>query len=200
MTDELLDEHGREVIAFSGQVQNLQRVAELTQSIIAMAESDAWRDYKTAVGRQAWREAEYDYFLISCQLERDDVARVLAWNADSAKLAPLMDREAPPEKRRPLETAAKEWASAGTEPLLTRAERLGWTRKGGQLAASPVPRRARTVAATGKTVEELAREVRAERMPADRRRELDRLADGLVESVPDASERRYVIDRLTRRR
>lgn len=199
MTDELLDEHGREVIAFTGQVQNLQRVAELTQSIIAMAESGAWRDYKTALGRQTWREAEYDYFLISCQLERDDVARVLAWNADSSKLAPLMDREAPPDKRRLLAAAANEWSSAGMESLLRRAERLGWLRKGGQLAASPVPRRARTVAATGMTSEELARRARAERITADRRRELDELADRLLEAVPDAGERRYVIDRLIRR-
>ena len=51
MTDDLVDANGREVIAFTGRVQNLQRVAELTQSIIVMAESGVWRDYKTAVGR-----------------------------------------------------------------------------------------------------------------------------------------------------
>lgn len=199
MSDELIDANGREVIAFTGEVQNLQRVAELTHSIIEMAESGAWRDYTTAVGHQRWLDAEYDYFLISCQLERDDVARVLAWNAESAKLAPLMDREAPAEKRRPIETAAAEWSSAGAEPLLRRAERLGWIRSGGQMAASPVPRRARTVAATGMTTEELARRSRAERIPADRRRELDRLAAGVVEAVTDPSERRYVIDRILKR-
>ena len=36
MTDDLVDANGREVIAFTGKVQNLQRVAELTQSIIEM--------------------------------------------------------------------------------------------------------------------------------------------------------------------
>src|SRR5207248_1425526 len=156
VTDDLVDANGREVIAFTGKVQNLQRVAELTQSIIEMAESDAWRDYSTAVGHQRWLDAEYDYFLISCQLERDDVARVLAWNADSAKLAPLMDREAPTDRRRPLEKAASDWKGAGSEALLGRAQRLGWLTKGGQLAASPVPRRARVLATTGMTMEEHA--------------------------------------------
>lgn len=198
MTDDLVDANGREVISFTGKVQNLQRVAELTQSIIEMAESGAWRDYTTAVGHQSWLDAEYDYFLISCALERDDVARVLAWNADSAKLAPLMDREAPANQRRPLEKAAADWVSTGTEPLLGRAQRLGWLNKGGQLAASPVPRRARVLATTGMTMEEHARRARAERIPADRRRVLDGIAADLAEAVSDAAERRYVIDRVLR--
>lgn len=198
MTDDLVDANGREVISFTGKVQNLQRVAELTQSIIEMAESGAWRDYTTAVGHQSWLDAEYDYFLISCALERDDVARVLAWNADSVKLAPLMDREAPANQRRPLEKAAADWVSTGTEPLLGRAQRLGWLNKGGQLAASPVPRRARVLATTGMTMEEHARRARAERIPADRRRVLDGIAADLAEAVSDAAERRYVIDRVLR--
>ncbi len=198
MTDDLVDANGREVIAFTGKVQNLQRVAELTHSIIEMAESGAWHDYTTAVGHQRWLDAEYDYFLISCQLERDDVARVLAWNADSSKLAPLMDRGAPVERRRPLEKAASDWTGTGAEPLLGRAQRLGWLNKGGQLAASPVPRRARLLATTGITPEEHARQARAERIPADRRRVLDGIAADLVESVPDEKERRYVLDRVLR--
>ncbi len=109
MNDDLLDANGKAVATFSGRVRNLARVAELTHSIIDMAESGAWRDYTTAVGRQRWLDAEYDYFLISCQLEREDVARVLAWNAESAKLAPLMDRDAPPEQRRSLDEAASVW-------------------------------------------------------------------------------------------
>jgi hypothetical protein len=198
MTDDLVDSNGREVLAFTGKVQNLQRVAELTHSIIEMAESGAWRDYKTAVGHQRWLDAEYDYFLISCQLERDDVARVLAWNAESAKLAPLMDREAPPEQRRPLDKAAADWAGAGTEPLLGRAQRLGWVGRGGQLAASPVPKRALVRAATGMTMEEHARQARAERIAVERRRVLDGIAADLVEAVPDEKERRYVVDRVLR--
>lgn len=198
MTDDFVDENGREVISFTGKVQNLQRVAELTHSIIEMAESGAWRDYTTAVGHQRWLDAEYDYFLISCALERDDVARVLAWNADSAKLAPLMDREAPGTQRRPLEKAAAEWVSTGTEPLLGRAQRLGWLGKGGQLAASPVPRRARVLATTGMTMDEHARRARADRIPADRRRVLDGIAADLAEAIPDEKERRYVADRVLR--
>jgi hypothetical protein len=198
VAEELLDENGREVVAFTGKVQNLQRVAELTQSIITMAESGVWRDYTTAVGHQRWLSAEYDYFLISCQLMRDDVARVLAWNAESAKLAPLMDRDAPEDRRRPFERAAVEWVSAGTEPLVRRAQRLGWLTNSGQLAASPVPRRARVVATTGMTMEERARRARAERIPAERRRVLDEVADRVLEAVADDLERRYVIDRLRR--
>jgi hypothetical protein len=199
VSDDLVDANGQEVISFTGKVQNLQRVAELTNSLIQMADSDAWRDYTTAAGHQRWLDAEYDYFLISCQLDRGDVARVLAWNAESAKLAPLMDREAPPERRRSLEEAAAEWAGAGTEPLLQRAERLGWANGSGRLSASPVPRRARTVAATGMTMEERARKSRAERISADRRRALDDIADQVRRQVPDERERRYVVDRLLRR-
>lgn len=196
---DLVDANGHEVIAFTGKVQNLQRVAELTHSIIEMAESGAWQDYRTAVGHQRWLDAEYDYFLISCQLERDDVARVLAWNAESAKLAPLMDREAPLEQRRPLEEAASGWSGAGTEPLLKRAQRLGWINSAGRLAASPVPRRARMVAATGMTMEERARRTRAEQISNDRRRVLDGVAEDVRRSVRDDRERRYVIDRILRR-
>ena len=198
MTREMVDAHGQEVIAFTGKVQNLQRVAELTQSIIEMAESEAWRDYTTAVGRQRWLDAEYDYFLISCQLERDDVARVLAWNSESAKLAPLMDREAPSDRRRPFEEAAAEWRGAGTEPMLERAKRLGWINSTGRLAASPIPRRARTVASTGMTMEERARRARAEQIQVDRRRLLDGIAADVTRSVRDARERRYVVDRILR--
>ncbi len=199
MADGTVDANGQEVISFAGKVQNLQRVAELTQSIIEMAKSGAWRDYTTAVGHQRWRDAEYDYFLISCQLARDDVSRVLAWNAESAKLAPLMDRDAPPDRRRQLEEAAAEWRGAGTEPLLGRAQRLGWINSAGRLAASPIPRRARIVAATGMTQEERARQVRAEQIPTERRRVLDGIADDLAKAVPETRERRYVIDRILRR-
>jgi hypothetical protein len=199
VTDDLVDANGREVIAFTGKVQNLQRVAELTHSIIEMAESGAWREYSTAIGHQRWLDAEYDYFLISCQLQRDDVARVLAWNADSAKLAPLMDRDAPSDRRRPFEKAAEEWSAPGTEPLVRRAERLGWLSRSGQMTASPVPKRARAFAATGLTMEERARRTRAERIPADRRHVLDGIAHQLLEEVPQEHERRYVIDRILRR-
>ena len=54
------------------------------------------------------------------------------------------------------------------------------------------------LAATGMTMEERARRTRAERIPAERRRALDRIAAELGETVPDEEERRYVIDRVLR--
>jgi len=200
MSVELVDENGERVIAFTGRIRNLTRIAELTASIIDMAESGAWRNYRTAVGHEQWLCAEFDYFLIACQLERDDIARVLAWNADSAKLAPLMDREAASERRRDLDAASASWGSPGGETLLIRAKRLGWLNDGGRLAASPIPRRARTRAITGVTVDELARHRRAERIPEARRREIDTLADSISSELADDQERRYFLDRLASKR
>lgn len=200
MSENLTDANGDQVIAFTGRIRNLARIAELTNSILEMAESGAWRDYRTAVGHERWLDAEFDYFLIACQMQRDDVARVLAWNADSAKLAPLMDRDATPQHRRLLETAAANWTSSGGEALLGRAKRLGWLNDSGRLAASPVPRRARVRAATGLTVDERARRVRAERIPADRRRELNSLAGSIEAQLVDDHERRYLLDRLAAKR
>lgn len=200
MPEKLTDANGDQVIAFTGRIRNLARIAELTNSILEMAESGAWRDYRTAVGHERWLDAEFDYFLIACQMQRDDVARVLAWNADSAKLAPLMDRDAPPDHRRPLETAAASWTTPGGEALVGRAKRLGWLTDNGRFAESPVPRRARTRAATGLTMDERARLARANRIPAVRRRELDAMAESIAEQLVDDLERRYLLDRLTPRR
>lgn len=199
MDAKVTDQNGERVIEFIGRAKNLSRVAELTHSIIEIAESGAWRDYRTAVGREQWLEAEFDYFLIACQLQRDDVARVLAWNRESATLAPLMEREAPPTKRRPFEEAALRWTSPGAEPLLARAKRLGWLNEAGRMAASPVPKRARTLATTGMTAEDHARKARAERIRPDRRGALDALAEALTQQLEDDLERRYVIDQLARR-
>src|SRR5216683_6601299 len=115
MSEKLVDANGERVITFSGRIRNLARIAELTESIIEMAESRAWRDYRTAVGHEQWLDAEFDYFLIACEMQRDDIARVLAWNGESSKLAPLMDREAAPERRRHLDAASARWASHGGE-------------------------------------------------------------------------------------
>jgi hypothetical protein len=194
------DDRGRNVVQFSTRLRNAGRLGAYADEIVAMYESDDWREYITAVGREQWLECEFDYFLIACQMQRDDVARVLAWNADSAKLAPLMDRDAPPDHRRPLETAAASWTTPGGEALVGRAKRLGWLADSGRLAESPVPRRARTRAATGLTMDERARLARADRIPAGRRKELDALAQSIAEQVVDDLERRYILDRLTSRR
>lgn len=196
MTDSFVDANGERVIAFTGRIRNLARIAELTASIIEMAESDAWRDYRTAIGREQWLDAEFDYFLIACQMQRDDIARVLAWNSDSSKLAPLMDREAGEGRRRTLEAASEAWGSPGGETLLARARRLGWLGESGRLSASPIPRRARTRASSGVSADELARRRRAARLRADRRREIDALADSVASKFEGILELRYFLDRL----
>ncbi len=196
MSNEFLDDNGRAVDAFAGRVRNLARVAELTHSVIEMAESGAWRKYRTALGEQEWLEAEYDYFLIACQLRRDDVARVLAWNSESAKLAPLMDRDAESSKRRPLEDASAAWRSPGFGTLADRAKEQGWLGPTGRLNASPVPRRARALAADGVSQEERAKRARAERIAGGRRNEIDKLVADLEGRLGDDVEYRYLIDRL----
>ncbi len=194
-----MDANGSAVATFTSRVKNLARVAELTHSIIEMADSGAWRRYRTALGDQEWREAEYDYFLIACQLQRDDVARVLAWNSESARLAPLMDRDADASKRRALADAARSWKSPGFGTLVERAREQGWLGPSGRLNASPLPRRARILAAEGITPEERARKARAERISTSRRNQLDVLVADIDAQLRDELEHRYVLDRLADR-
>lgn len=135
-----VDTNGRKVSTFTSRVKNLARVAELTDAVIDIALSGAWRDYRFATGRETWRAAEFDYFLIANGVRRDDVNRVLAYNQQAKLLAPLMDPEAGPRKRRPLEKAAEEWTRLNIN-LVKRAEELGWLNNG--RPASPLPERAR---------------------------------------------------------
>ena len=139
-----VDANGRKVSAFTGKIQNLARVAELTDAVVDIALSEAWRDYKFATGREKWLEAEFDYFLIANNMRHEDVARVLAYNERAKLVAPLMDREAGPEKRRTLKQAAEEWGRLNIN-LTARARELGWLQANDrdQMGASPVPPRAR---------------------------------------------------------
>jgi hypothetical protein len=150
-------------------------------------------------GAEQWRECEFDYFLIACNLTWDDVSRVVAWTKAGGNLAPLMDREAAPAKRRPLEEAAKTWHSASTETLVERATRLGWTEgESSELRVAPLPPRVRARQAHGVTKDEHARKTRAERLGDDRRLTLDQLVERVETQLADDLERLYVIDRLRR--
>src|SRR4051794_37481654 len=116
----MLDANGRRVVSFTSRIRNLGRVAELTDAVIEIATSGAWRDYHMATGHEAWREAELDYFLIACGMHYEDVARVLNYNKDAKALAPMMDKKAGAERRRPLEEAANGWHSPTGQSLPER--------------------------------------------------------------------------------
>ncbi|MEA2232385.1 MAG: hypothetical protein QOD83_2201 [Solirubrobacteraceae bacterium] len=193
-----LDANGELVVSFTGKVRNLARVAELTNAVIDIATSGAWRQYTTAVGRETWREAELDYFLIACDMRYDDVSRVLAWNAQAKELAPMMDKDADRAHRRTLEEAAVQWHPPTGEPLIDRAKRLGWLRDNGALRRSPIPARARAQAKHGMTFEERANRTRPQRIPPARRKALDTIAQRLRAELADEHERRYVLERLAR--
>jgi hypothetical protein len=192
---EFTDPAGDRVLAFTSKIRNLGRVAELTDAVIDIATSGVWRDYHVATGHETWREAELDYFLIACEMHYADVARVLSWNAQAKELAPLMDKGANSDRRRSLDEVA--WQSPAGESLADRARRLGWVGETGVIH-SPIPQRARAIAKHGVTLDEHAREGRKQRIPAARRRELDRLAKSVLSEVADANERRYLVDRLAR--
>jgi len=193
---EPLDNHGREVSSFISRATNLTRTAELVDVISEMAASDAWRDYTTALGRQQWRESEFDYFLIACGLPFADVSRVIAWSRKGGQLAPMMDTQANAERRRTLAEASAAYRSPGTS-LVEEAQRLGWARAPGHGASLPmgtlksaIPKQSRARA---------RRAARPEPLPAKRRRELDRLSDEILAGLANNDERRYLIARLSRK-
>jgi len=192
----LVDANARKVSAFTSKIQNLTRVAELTDAVIDIAESGAWRDYTFATGRETWREAELDYFLIAEGMRFEDAARVLAWNKRAKELTPMMDRNAGPDKRRPFEQAAKEWHRLNLD-LMARAKDLGWpmNKAGTDLTTTPIPPRARTQAREGMSRDRVDARSRSARIPVARRRELDKLIEQLRTDL-DTDERRYVTERL----
>lgn len=193
-----VDDAGDRVLRFISAAHNLSRLSELTDEIVSIAKSDAWRRYRTAVGTDQWRACELDYFLISCDLSYDDVSRIMAYTREGAALAPLMDREAPTSRRRALIDAAADWHAPTPETLLERAQRLGWTKSAtsGDLRVAPVPPRARALQVHGMTMDEHARTSRAKRLSKARRTKLEAVVKRIRGEISDDVERLYVIDRL----
>lgn len=193
-----VDEAGDQVLRFVSAARNLSRLGELTDEVVGMAQSGAWRQYRTAVGTDEWRECELDYFLIACDLGYDDISRVLAWTREGGALAPLMDHNANNDQRRPLEEAAAAWHSPGQETLIARAQRLGWTRGEASraLRTAPLPKRVRARQVHGVSMDEHAQQTRARRVSPERRQELDELVHQLRAGLKGELERLYVIDRL----
>jgi hypothetical protein len=193
-----MDEAGDQVLRFVSAARNLSRLGELTDEVVTIAQSGAWRRYRTALGPAEWRECELDYFLIACDLRHEDISRIVAYTREGAALAPLMDRNADTDKRRTLEDAAAAWHSPGQETLLKRAQRLGWTRSETSplLRAAPLPPRVRARQAHGMSMDEHAQQTRARRLIPERRHELDELVRRLRAELADEVERLYVIDQL----
>jgi hypothetical protein len=194
ISNELIDDNGQKVAKFTSRVQNLSRVAELNDAVIDIALSGAWRDYKFATGREQWREAEFDYFLIANDLRYEDAQNILRYNKHSYEVHPLMDHTAGPEQRRSFAEAAASWNRLNLN-LVERAKELGWITDTGKLRKPPVGDRSRTKAQHGVSKDQLAAKNREERLTAKRRKELDKLAKQLrLELTVD--ERKYLAERL----
>ncbi|HEX9520917.1 MAG TPA: hypothetical protein VF940_32640 [Streptosporangiaceae bacterium] len=133
-----------------------------------------------------------------CDLRHDDISRIAAYTREGAALAPLMDRNANSDRRRLLEEAAAAWHSPGQETLITRAQRLGWTRSetSRSLRAAPLPPRVRARQVHGMTMDEHAQQTRSHRLSPERRRELDELVRRVRAELAGELERLYVVDQL----
>jgi len=190
-----IDEASQRVLNFQLRVKNLSQIGYLTGEIQRMAASGEWRDYTTALGRSTWLESEFDYFLIASGVLFDDARQVIQWARAGAELARLMDPDADIRRRRPIEKAAESWhAPAPGMTFLDRARDLGWMSD--DKVRVVVSRRALEEVKAGIPNEERARRSRAERLPAERRRELDTMTETLLVELSSADERRYVIDRV----
>jgi len=197
-TNPFLDQAGEQVVHFMGDVRTLGKIGELADKIIEMAESGAWRRYRTAVGTDSWLECEFDYFLIGCDIAYDDVHRAIKWEKLGEQTRAMMDQDAGPDKRRTLEQAAAKWHAPGPETLVEMAARLGWTTTTGKSRSPLSERQRRKQASGGLTNEEQAREQRRQRVPAKRRRELDQLAGSTLDGLEDDDERRYLLDTMAK--
>jgi hypothetical protein len=196
-TNPHLDEAGEQVVRFMGDVRTLGKIGELADKIMSMAESGSWRRYRTAVGTDKWLEGEFDYFLIACDIEHADVYRAIKWHKLGEATRAMMDPDASPDRRRPLEEAAKKWHAPGPETLVDMAQRLGWLTKDGS-PRSPLSRRQQAKqTGGGKTFEQQAQERRQKRIAPGRRRELDSLAHATLADLSD-DERRYLLDQMAR--
>jgi hypothetical protein len=196
-----VDDAGDQVLRFVSAARNLSRLGELTDEVVAIAKSGSWRRYRTAVGVDEWHECEFDYFLIACDLGYDDISRIVAYTREGSALAPLMDREADPGRRRAFEEASAAWHAPTPETLVNRAQRLGWTKgqTSGALRAAPLPRRVRSRQAHGMSMDEHAKHSREQKITGQRRHQLDDLVTSIYSELKDDTERLYVIDQLRAR-
>lgn len=182
---------------FVSDMRNASRLAAYVDSVVDVYESKEWRKYSDATGLEyEWRASEFDYFLISCGAEYQDVQRLLTWDrAKSVELARAMESDKP-AARRPVSTIDKTWRSPSGKTLTDLATQQGWARPTGEFRAAPVPKRALAVARHGATNEELAKRNREQTIPANRKKELSALVDELVANCEDSTEARFALDSL----
>ena len=187
-----LDQSGEWVWHFRLEAHNLSKVSLLRQLVVEAFEAGHWRSYATGMGRDTWRECEFDYFLIASDIAYRDAADVFTWKDQGRALAAATTND-DPRKRRPLEQASTAWHSPTPETLAQRAARLGWTSANGIRSAAP--ERARAFVRHGVTPEKHARQQR-QRQLKGRRVELDRIVERLMQQLADEPALRYVVERL----
>ena len=131
-----MDESGEWVWHFRLEAHNLSKVALLQQLVAQAFEAGHWRNYATGMGRDTWRECEFDYFLIASNIAYTDAADVFTWKDRGRALAAATMSE-DPKKRRSLEDASAAWRAPTPETLAQAAARLGWTSATGIRSAAP---------------------------------------------------------------
>lgn len=190
------DHNWEAVSQFVSDLRNASRLATYVDTVVDIFENQAWRRYTDATGRtDAWRECEFDYFLIACGAQYGDVQKLLTWDrARAADVAAAMESD-DPRKRRSLADASGAWRSPTGTTLLEHADKQGWTKSAGLLRVPPAPPRARVRARHGITMDEHARQQREAQIPAQRRSELDKQVQQLAKELTSV-ELRYVRDAI----
>jgi len=150
------DRNGELVHRFSLQMENLgfQRMAD---EIIRMLDSGIWQQWKDGLGRVQLQPGEFDYFLSSCGITRDDIMHGIRDMAIKARLEEAMDERRTGEDgyRRRYEQIKPALGRRNVTPFgYTKAERE--TLNGKAFQKSPKRREAlgasvRRYAATGTT-------------------------------------------------
>jgi hypothetical protein len=203
-----LDARGETVVRFMSALRNASRMGTYVETVVAMFASGAWRDYHTAVSHDRWRAHEFDYFLITCEADYHDVARLLTWTRVEtvAAIAVAMTEPFGPHRRR-LDKAAQAWGAPAGVSLFDLAQHHGWLRRGVKtptLLAAPVSSYMRTLAKEAKEAPPAGRgraefyRTRTLDLPAARRCALDAEAARLRRRY-SADELRYLRERLGHR-
>jgi hypothetical protein len=86
------DANTERVRQFATKMFEAGSIARITETVIDIATSGAWRDYDIDGHECHWQAADFDYFLITCGVKYDDMREVVKGRAIAALLFPLMDQ------------------------------------------------------------------------------------------------------------
>lgn len=116
---DFLDLHGREVHAFAAQMANLG-YAQLSDLLIAMFKSGAWRKFQDGLGTYEFLPGEFDYFLTQQGVSREDVMNGVRDIETKAQLEAAMDerRTGQPDYRRRIHQARAANPQRPDRPIL----------------------------------------------------------------------------------